>query len=294
MANEKWRLILNDKPVYSLKEIRENFNAEELAKSYKEGSLIRWLEFFFYEKTASKVRNINHDENLIEQITSIFMNDNEDFVDPKKDFIGSNEANIDDNREVQRKIFKNTEILIQEADNYHQEKNYREALKKYMDAYYLGNESAADKLIDSIVELIPTKNKEKFFKSRKFLLIIVAVLTVMTNFFAFGYFDSIKEITKLRTEIDSDHDKYSELLKELNETKRKLYITERKLKEAREQLRELSSSASTQNYGEIIKDNDKIQRSNATIRGNHNVIEGNDNNIYGNHNSIYGNNNRIH
>lgn len=46
MDNENRQLKLKGKFIYSLKELKENFNADELATAYQNGSLIRWLEFF--------------------------------------------------------------------------------------------------------------------------------------------------------------------------------------------------------------------------------------------------------
>lgn len=144
METENIQIKLNGKIIYSLEELKENFNVEELVASYKDGSLIRWLEFFSMEIIADKIRAINPNKNLTDQLKQIFMDGNESYK-PQKNLMHDNEK-TEENLKRWEDIFPSAETLMKEAENYYAEKNYREAVKKYMDAYCLGNDEAVDKL----------------------------------------------------------------------------------------------------------------------------------------------------
>lgn len=294
MDNENHQLKLNGKFIYSLEELKENFNTKELATAYKDGSLIRWLEFFFYGKTADKIRTINPDKDLIEQLTHIFMESSEEHIEPPKIF-SSNDKNFGDNQEGNNNIFKSAETLLQEADDCYAEKDYRRTLSKYIDAYYLGNETANDKLFELLNALFPngksSQPEEKIFKSRKFLYSIIVVLTLTIILFFLGYFQSLGEIEYLNAKIEDQNDKYTSL-------KRKLDKAEKDLKEAQQEIDRLNHPVSIlkQQLGNnnVYASHGNVNTNNSNIRGDGNDIQGDNNNIYGNDNRIHGNNNRIH
>lgn len=300
MDNANRQLKLNGKIIYSLDELKENFNAEELVTAYKDGSLIRWLEFFFYGKIADKVKAVNPDENLIEQLTHIFMNSDE-----------------------YKNIFGNTETLMKEAADYCAKKNYREAVKKYMDAYYLGNDEAGDKLRESLgallksqkqsdaTEIVALKKRIEYLehqlalkskqtvdksesqkqsdateiatlkKSRKFISIIAAILAVTTIIFSAGYFKSVDEF-------ENERAKYLDEITKLRNDCAKYKNDISVLKQELDGLKKIANSPG----GTVNGSN--IHANNSNIRGDRNVIDGNNNEIYGDDNKIYGNNNRVY
>lgn len=58
IENTKIELILNGIHIHSIKELRENFDAEEIMKYHIEGSLLKWLEQHYYENEASKIKAV--------------------------------------------------------------------------------------------------------------------------------------------------------------------------------------------------------------------------------------------
>lgn len=293
MENENIQLKLNGKIIYSLEELKKNLNAEELVIAYKDGLLIYWLEFFFYEKTADKIRAINPDKDLIEQLTHILMESSEEHVEPPKIF-SSNDKNFGDNQEGNNNIFKSAETLLQEADDCYAEKDYRRALSKYIDAYYLGNETANDKLLELLNALFLngkfSPSEEKIFKSRKFLHSIIVVLTLTTILFFLGYFSSLGTIEYLNAKIEDLNEKYKQALQDKEKYKQQLDETRKDLEEARQEIDRLNHPVSINN---IYASHGTVNTNNSNIHGNSNDILGDNNNIYGNDNRIHGNNNRV-
>ncbi len=60
--DEKVELVFNGVIVHSLKELRENYNAEEMLDYYIEGDLLAWLEQHYYENEASALKEISCDQ----------------------------------------------------------------------------------------------------------------------------------------------------------------------------------------------------------------------------------------
>lgn len=299
MDKENRQLKLNGKIIHSLKELKENFNAEELTASYKDGSLIRWLEFFFYGKIADKVRAVNPDKNLIEQLTHIFTDSNED-CEPRKIFI-HNDKKPEENHESQEDIFNSAETLMKEAENYYDEKNYREAVKKYMEAYCLGNNEAVNKLHESLNALSKSEKQADSIeidarkKSHKFISIIAAILAVTTIIFSLGYFQSFNKIKNLEVMLNNERAQY---VNDTSVLKQQLNKTQRDLESANKEIDRLSKLVNKTDSS-VVKSNvngsqSTIHASNSNIRGDRNIIDGNNNDIYGDDNKIYGNDNRVY
>lgn len=60
--DDKVELVFNGVIVHSLKELRENYNAEEMLDYYIEGDLLAWLEQHYYENEASALKEISCDQ----------------------------------------------------------------------------------------------------------------------------------------------------------------------------------------------------------------------------------------
>ena len=70
----KFNLILDDKPVRTIEDLRENFSIEDILESYNNGLLQRWLEVRGYSELLEKVNSIKVDSNIeqIQQLINIF------------------------------------------------------------------------------------------------------------------------------------------------------------------------------------------------------------------------------
>lgn len=299
MDKEHRQLKLNGKIIYSLEELKENFNAEELVAGYKDGSLIRWLEFFFYGKIADKVRAVNPDKNLIEQLTHIFTDSNEN-CEPRKIFMHVDEK-LEENHESREDIFDNAETLMKEAENYYAEKNYREAVKKYMEVYCLGNDEAVDKLHESLNALLKSEKRtdsteiEARKKSHKIVSIIATILAVTTIIFSLGYFQLLNKIQNFDATLNNERTRY---VNDTSVLKQQLDKTKRDLENARKEIDRLSKLVNKTDpasfKSNVNGSQSTIHASNSNIRGDRNIIDGNNNDIYGDDNKIYGNDNRVY
>ena len=230
MNNANRLLKLNGKPIDSLEKLKENFNAEELTSSYKDGSLIRWLDFFFYDKISAQVKNIDPNENIGEQLAKIFKEPHETSDTFPKGTILDYKKNVE-NLEDRNDIFKSAEELLQEADNFYNQKNYRETLSRCMDAYCLSNEEAVEHLQKVINE---SYSEEKNFKLRKFFSIIIAILITTTIIFSLGYFKTQNEFKNLK----SNEQYINRKLDDLNEEKKFAQRERDKLKKENQNLKQ--------------------------------------------------------
>lgn len=70
----KFNLILDDKPVRTIEDLRENFSIENILELYNNGLLKRWLEVRGYSELLEKVKSIKSDNNveLIQKLIKIF------------------------------------------------------------------------------------------------------------------------------------------------------------------------------------------------------------------------------
>lgn len=70
----KFNLILDNKPVRTIEDLRENFSIEDILESYNNGLLQRWLEVRGYSELLEKVNSIKVDSNIeqIQQFINIF------------------------------------------------------------------------------------------------------------------------------------------------------------------------------------------------------------------------------
>lgn len=57
--DEKVRFVINNNTIHSLKELRENFEAEAILNAHIDGTLATWLEQHYYEKEFEAVSNIS-------------------------------------------------------------------------------------------------------------------------------------------------------------------------------------------------------------------------------------------
>ena len=56
--NEKVKLVLHDTTIRSIKELRENFDAEEIMKYHLNGELYLWLSQHYYEEEADAIKKL--------------------------------------------------------------------------------------------------------------------------------------------------------------------------------------------------------------------------------------------
>lgn len=70
----KVELVLNGQTVRSLKELRENFDAEELMDYYRNGDLLLWLNQHYYENEANAIEELDSDQpGCIHKLCAIFI-----------------------------------------------------------------------------------------------------------------------------------------------------------------------------------------------------------------------------
>lgn len=66
-------LVLNGQTIHSLKELRENFDAEELMDYHRNGDLLLWLNQHYYETEANAIEEIDSDQpGYIHKLCAIF------------------------------------------------------------------------------------------------------------------------------------------------------------------------------------------------------------------------------
>ena len=53
-------LIINDKEIHSLEELRQNFDLSQVVAAFLDCSLEKWLADCFYEKQSDQVRKLDH------------------------------------------------------------------------------------------------------------------------------------------------------------------------------------------------------------------------------------------
>ena len=71
--DRKVELLLNGQTVRSLKELRENFNADELMDYYQNGDLLLWLNQHYYKNEANAIEAIDTDQpGCIHKLCTIF------------------------------------------------------------------------------------------------------------------------------------------------------------------------------------------------------------------------------
>lgn len=70
----KFNLILDNKPVRTIEDLRENFSIEDILELYNNGLLQRWLDVRGYSELLEKVNSIKADRNIeqIHQLINIF------------------------------------------------------------------------------------------------------------------------------------------------------------------------------------------------------------------------------
>ena len=70
----KFNLILDEKPVRNIEELRENFNIQDILEVYENGLLKRWLEVREYNEEAKKISEIKTSKNIevIKELIKIF------------------------------------------------------------------------------------------------------------------------------------------------------------------------------------------------------------------------------
>lgn len=70
----KFNLILDDKPVRTIGDLRENFSIEDILELYNNGLLQRWLEVRGYSELLEKVKSINEEDDIeiITKLITIF------------------------------------------------------------------------------------------------------------------------------------------------------------------------------------------------------------------------------
>ena len=71
MTQEICQLRLKQRFISSIEELRENWNDEEIALYYANGRLLEWLEYFFYDELAEKIRSIENVENIMPILKAI-------------------------------------------------------------------------------------------------------------------------------------------------------------------------------------------------------------------------------
>lgn len=72
-TDKKVELILNEHTIHSIKELRKNFNAEELMHYHMEGDLLEWLNQHYYENEAVAIENIDFNQpDFIHKLCSAF------------------------------------------------------------------------------------------------------------------------------------------------------------------------------------------------------------------------------
>ena len=57
-------LKINNKEIQSLKELRDNFDLEQVVFQFLDGTLERWLSDYFYEELADQVETLEHTPEL--------------------------------------------------------------------------------------------------------------------------------------------------------------------------------------------------------------------------------------
>lgn len=74
MKTIKFNLILDDKPVRNIEQLRDNFSVEDILETYKNGLLKKWLKVRGYNDYLSKVQqlNKNNDKEIIKYLINIF------------------------------------------------------------------------------------------------------------------------------------------------------------------------------------------------------------------------------
>lgn len=70
----KFNLILNNKPVRTIEDLRENFSIEDILELYNNGLLGKWLNVRGYSETLEKIKSINTNSDIeqIKQLINIF------------------------------------------------------------------------------------------------------------------------------------------------------------------------------------------------------------------------------
>ncbi len=226
MNKKNCRLRLNGKLMYSVEDVRKNFNETELVQSYKDGTLLKWLELFFYEDLAAKVRAVDINKNLNTQLKDIFFREE---VEPPATIIPKKILQADVS------TFKiETDKIVAEASKYHEEKNFRKAVGKYLDAYCLGRDEVFGKIIESLNALFPKESpgEENFFQSQKFLKGVIAVLAVAMIILLFANFDLSNNNRELNLEIDGYKSLNERLFNEIQDRQRKFDELKEELKDA--------------------------------------------------------------
>ena len=71
-----YQLILKQKTITSIEELRENWNEEEIALYYANGRLIEWLNYYFYDELAEQIRNLEKVENVMPALKEILWEKN--------------------------------------------------------------------------------------------------------------------------------------------------------------------------------------------------------------------------
>lgn len=61
-TDRKVELVLNGHTIHSIKELRENYNAEELMRYHMDGNLLEWLDQHYYENEAEAIKNIDFNQ----------------------------------------------------------------------------------------------------------------------------------------------------------------------------------------------------------------------------------------
>ena len=74
MKTIKFNLILDDKPVRNIEQLRENFSVEDILETYKNGLLKKWLKVRGYNKYLDKIEQLNetNDKEIIKFLINIF------------------------------------------------------------------------------------------------------------------------------------------------------------------------------------------------------------------------------
>lgn len=74
MKTIKFNLILDDKPVRNIEQLRDNFSVEDILETYKNGLLKKWLKVRGYNYYLNKIEQLNeiNDKEIIKSLINIF------------------------------------------------------------------------------------------------------------------------------------------------------------------------------------------------------------------------------
>jgi hypothetical protein len=123
----KFNLILDDKPVRSLDDLRDNFNIEDLLGAYRNGSLKRWLESREAAKEIAELEKVSGDDiNAAMELCRIF------YPECTK-------------QQIETAVYP-FEFREKEAEKLRQFKNLKEEKAAVIKAYHGGYEKLLDEL----------------------------------------------------------------------------------------------------------------------------------------------------